>query len=268
MTSSRMVALLVAWICLQTAVADQEQLVEQPKPATSKAESVVQDVSPAAGVNFAAHKLMHPHLQLLQEIISDDDDTSSSSSSGASLMEYVVYVILVCIFAFWYRSGGKDHFVPSTDSIPLLPGQDRFNSGLFQCCDEPALTCVSLCCGPVRWADTMNMAGQMGFGLALAMYLGIYGLNYILLPGSLILACICAHKRQKLREHFMMPYGSCGSACEDFLTYLCCPCCAIVQEARQVEAYSVEGVLKATNEIVGEPTSTSRSSCASCIPCK
>lgn len=173
----------------------------------------------------------------------DDPNSSSSTLVASGLVNFLVYALFLSIFAWWYYAcDGKKHFALEAVNDRLVGNKKTWSFGLFQCCDEPALCCLSCCCGAVRWADTMTMAFKMWFVAAFTMYLIIFGLDFFALPGSVLLACLCAMKRQELRKLSSLPYGSCGTCLEDFCTYLCCTPCAIVQEARQVEAQFGSGV--------------------------
>lgn len=166
----------------------------------------------------------------------------SEESGGSGLLDYIMYLVFASLFAVWYWAfEGKRNFVGNSrasEKKQLVGDPEHFDHGLFHCCDEPLLTALSCCCCAVRWADTMTIAGQFGFVVAYIIYVALYGLDYIGLPGSLILAIVCTFKRQRLRELAKIPHGDCGTVCADFWAYCCCAPCAIVQEARQFdEAY-------------------------------
>lgn len=217
--------------------------------------------SPISMLRTAAHWLKVEFSGKAIQTYDVDADASSKGSGGSSLsslLYFVIYAVIVCLFAHWYRNmDGKSHFLPDASAQALVnkigqPGQDTFEYPLFQCFNEPSLCLLSCCCAPVRWADTMDMAGLMSFVAGVAAFLVLYGLDFVSLPGSFILACLCAFKRQKLRERFSITSCTCGTILEDFCTYLWCGPCAIVQEARQIEA-----------DIVGKAVATSANAASS-----
>lgn len=112
----------------------------------------------------------------------------------------------------------------------------KWRFGLFECAEMPSLCLMSFLCAPIRWADTMRMAGLMRFIWALILVVGLTVLGSLTLGiGLFILVGVCVHCRQRLRDKFDIPNHSWGLYCADILTYVCCPWCAIAQEARQVE---------------------------------
>merc|ERR1719498_2211064 len=80
------------------------------------------------------------------------------------------------------------------------------------------------------------MAGFMGFWVAFTIWFVLCLLNAIggLLVFSIIIGVVGAFFRSKIRAMFEMKQTMMTHA-EDCLTYCCCTCCAIVQEARQLE---------------------------------
>lgn len=161
-------------------------------------------------------------------------------------LAYVIGVIvIVVIAAHIYRHNKVD---PKPGDIPqdgfvhtkeLVERQWRY--GLFDCFADFNICCIGWCCSAVRWADTMRMAGFLTFWLALAMWLGVIAVQLIV-PGAGLLICLSGmFYRQKLREKFDNNPGTCRTWCEDCLTWWCCPCCALIQEARHVEEAYIVG---------------------------
>mmetsp|Transcript_157450 Transcript_157450/g.277764 ORF Transcript_157450/g.277764 Transcript_157450/m.277764 type:complete len:501 (-) Transcript_157450:108-1610(-) len=108
--------------------------------------------------------------------------------------------------------------------------------GLFKCGEKPAMTVFTFCCSPVRWADTIRMAGLWTFWPALFVYSTIYTWSWAAyyIPAPILLG-ICVYYRQKIREEFQIPNCTLATILEDTCTHIWCNCCAIVQEARQLE---------------------------------
>merc|ERR1719352_1561733 len=80
---------------------------------------------------------------------------------------------------------------------------------------------------PIRWADTLRMAGMLPFSLGIALF-GLLQLCPPVFIGAAVLY------RHKMRQLFNLPTG-CMTICKDCFSYAFCTCCTIVQEARQLE---------------------------------
>jgi len=113
--------------------------------------------------------------------------------------------------------------------------RQRWRFGLFECAEVPSLCLFSFFCAPIRWADTMRMAGFMNFFSALALVVGCTVLGSLTLGvGFLCVLGVCARFRLHMRKQFDIRSGLFG-VYTDVLAYVFCPWCSIVQEARQVE---------------------------------
>jgi len=106
-------------------------------------------------------------------------------------------------------------------------------------CDPDARICIFSCLAmPVRWADTAHKPavafapfwlGLTIFTLCCAFSKMTYGATY------LILLVIAVQNRQKIREQYGLDHGDNTTRVEDCLVWLCCPACATMQEAMEVE---------------------------------
>jgi len=96
----------------------------------------------------------------------------------------------------------------------------------------------SWCCAPIRLADTYAkepFALVNGFWSALILVTCLFGLSQLTFGVTqLIFFCLALHFRQKLRLQYGLESGG-MTWMEDFCTWFWCPCCAVAQEARQVE---------------------------------
>jgi len=111
----------------------------------------------------------------------------------------------------------------------------RWRFGLLECTEVPSLCLFSFFCAPIRWADTMRMAGFIDFFSALALVVGFTLLGSLTLGGGfLFLLAIAVRFRHRMRKQFDIRSGLCG-VYTDVLAYIFCPWCSIAQEARQVE---------------------------------
>lgn len=146
------------------------------------------------------------------------------------------YVVLVLIVAYIYRLRAPELRAPGG-----LESTEEWAYGLCDCRDlgEDARICgLSCCCPAIRWADTISdeKVARLSFWQGLALVLLLVFLGPFTGEASLcVLLCICVYYRQQLRKVFGHSPFSAQSYFFDFITYCCCSCCAIVQEAREVE---------------------------------
>lgn len=128
----------------------------------------------------------------------------------------------------------------------------RWKYGPFACLGDPAICAFTVLCAPVRWADTMRMAGLFGFWFSVGsfvvalLYLHVLAVGFLRggLPAwllmnlgvvsGLVLVLVQVYHRQRLRERFHMERSASGFV-EDVLLHSFCPLCAICQEARHIE---------------------------------
>lgn len=140
--------------------------------------------------------------------------------------------------ALLYRHNKQDAEEPANDGFEHKAElvQGNWRHGLFECFGDVNICCLTFCCPAIRWADTIRMAGFLGFWTALLLFAFLQLANQFT-AGSLgiILLLVLIVYRQKQRQMFEMQHGTCGSYVEDCLTYCFCGCCAIVQEARHIE---------------------------------
>lgn len=153
------------------------------------------------------------------------------------------YLVQVFVVAFLYMQFCKHTTIPK-----LAEGQtrtDEFQYGAFDSSDilKDCQMCVCACCCPwIRWADSAS-AQHIQF---LAFLPGLFITALLASASSVtfgtslpILLLIVVLSRQRIREVYGLPAGTCTILCGDCLLWVCCPCCAIVQEARQVEYVEV-----------------------------
>lgn len=155
-----------------------------------------------------------------------------------------VFIILCCAFAYTKIKVDPIIGAPPRDGLDheaYLLDKNDWRFGLCDCMQTPLLCFLSTCCPAIRWADTMRLAGFLGFYAAVLLMSVLFCLNPITSGvTSLVMLCIAVRHRQSIRRIFGMPAGDASTYCQDCCAYMCCSCCAIVQEARQVEeAYGV-----------------------------
>jgi len=164
--------------------------------------------------------------------------------------EVAVHVLLVLVFALLYNMHrAKWTSRDDVSTVQNTLNEQGFQFGLFGCWKAPLLTLFVCCCFPLRWADTMDKANDQGKFMS---YWNAIILWLILEAASLFLMCMTNYGsitvdiiliialavgvffRQKLRQKFNARQDA-RSYAEDILSWWCCPWCAVVQEARQVE---------------------------------
>lgn len=154
------------------------------------------------------------------------------------LISCAILVVLNIAAALLYHHTKKDPEKVPDDGLEHKPEllQRAWRFGLFDCFGDAKVTCLTCFFPALRWADTMRMAGFLrlwvAFGLFLCLYIGGALTASVFF---LILLVILISYRQKQRKMFEMDHETCGSHLEDCLTYSCCGCCAMIQEARHIE---------------------------------
>lgn len=153
-----------------------------------------------------------------------------------ALISSLVSLLTILLCAVVYRYVKKDPVMPQDERARRRLDAGEWRFGLFDCHQTPALCLLAWCCPFIRWSDTMRMANLMGFWLALVVSAC---LGTLIAPtASLtfwIWVCLAAYKRQQIRQLFGIQPGTSSTYCQDCITFWCCGCCAITQEARQLE---------------------------------
>jgi len=152
----------------------------------------------------------------------------------------IIWLAIMTTLAFLYKRHKKD---PREKDAPLDPKESpksELENGHFNCLangasDEVCL--MSFCCISIRWADTMDMSGILGYWLAFALFAGLAFLNMFSAGFffALVLTCICVYFRQSFRAKFGVANCTPRIVAQDFFFYACCSCCAVSQEARVVD---------------------------------
>lgn len=118
---------------------------------------------------------------------------------------------------------------------------DEFQFGAFECGDVKTdwqICLCSWCCEWVRWSDTAShpQVDFLGFWPALlitTLLCAISSITYgATIPILLLIVVLC---RQRIRLAYGLPSGTFAVLAWDCCLWMWCPCCAIVQEARQVD---------------------------------
>jgi len=170
----------------------------------------------------------------------DPSEKPKALSASAALLRIcvsiVVQALLIALFSFLYVKHKPASVVELEEGSKKESLDGDFKHNLFDCLETPRLSVFTFCCCGIRWADSMRMLGELTFISAIAIWLGVEVLGAILggIFGWLMLAAVGMMYRQKIRKAFGMP-SSTYLMSLDFASWLCCMCCTIVQETRQVE---------------------------------
>jgi Cys-rich protein (TIGR01571 family) len=226
--------------------AKEEVPEEKATEAPSKAEAP--SVAPVANAGEATPAPAEKAVPTVVPPAPVQEDPEYSKWMRTMLFTMAFIVIEVAVAAF-YNAKKSDSTTPPQDgaehSIALLQNGE-FRYGLFDCLQVPSMTAFAFLCCPVRWADSIRMAGFLAFWTAAGIMIGLGAASPLTSGLTILLALIMAvYYRQKLRSEFGMVSGSVKSYAEDIAAYAFCPCLAVVQEARQLEeAYAVGHPIK------------------------
>jgi len=159
-------------------------------------------------------------------------------------MSFVCQTCIMFGVAWVYKQFGPT-CLPQESAPQHDPEMGRvvFAYGLFdekEFWTEDLMLCIcSWCCTGIQWADNVSKPkiGLFSFWVALAVSaLNSYELN-ALTHGICYLfwVVVAVYARQRLREKYGLQHGSLITMGQDICVWCCCRCCAVAQEARQVE---------------------------------
>jgi len=128
----------------------------------------------------------------------------------------------------------------SYQKIPLLQHEAHVNqeghkkdweTGFWSCCSPWRTCCLGTFCPCILYARTqyrLEHSGSIkGYSFFNSNCLFYYCLSSMASPLQTFLGYA---QRKKIREQ----YGLSGSSCGDCLRHLCCPCCSLIQEGKEV----------------------------------
>jgi len=189
-----------------------------------------------------------------------DESTSQSSTKATSLSDHfrlnrivfsscfwavMPHILILLISAIVYNNFRMHwNLKPERENNPW-----GFRYGLFTCFKEPLLTLMVVCCAPLRWADNMDKANDkqkfLSYWPAILLWVLTEALAYFLYCASttsftadviqIIMLGVFVLFRQRLREKDDTLHINKNMTFYDCFAWCCCGCCAIIQEARQVE---------------------------------
>jgi Cys-rich protein (TIGR01571 family) len=200
-------------------------------------------------VNFAGEPL---ETQSDSIATTDDEDGTPRTpleywarypSTMASL--YMVYILFVVLAAFLYtsmQSSPRKARSPLEDEAHGDGCFDNLTLGLFDVrqIDQDWPNYMMACfCPAVRWAGTVSAeeeAPVLGFWAALLLVLALNLLGPVTNGATcLLLVPLAVYFRQRFRRHGGESAQTPTTVALDVLAWALCPCCALVQEAREAE---------------------------------
>jgi len=195
-------------------------------------------------------------------------DNDQMAALVAFVVAYFVVVLAACcttciaevafLFLYGSMSGSRRPFPPQGASEYM--SMNDFSVGCFDCCSDMQYCLHGCCCSGCRWADTMQAAGIMDYYPAVLVVVGssmmisvalqvlqvaVAAATQVTVPLSGLSAPIMGlffmWFRQKLRVKLnpaAQPFADSGQAAMDCLSYCCCSCCSVIQDAREVDKAS------------------------------
>jgi len=155
----------------------------------------------------------------------------------------IVYVLFIFLVAYLYRQHQVNDQGIHTEVAPFQG--DSFTHGFCDLChkDDGRMLFWACCCPGIRWADTVSniKVRFLKFWAALAVFVALMvlssGLRATEIGGVFGIALLATgvYYRQRLRGVFGHARGTVKTIALDIMAWACCPCCAIVQEAKEVE---------------------------------
>lgn len=112
----------------------------------------------------------------------------------------------------------------------------EFRTGLCGCSEEPDITFWACCCPGLRWADTMGKLGIYGWWHSFCVLTCLYCISFIPIATGFcffVVVCFMTYHRQEFRKAFDFEEQGGMTWVTDCLSYCCCMCCTVAQEARQ-----------------------------------
>merc|ERR1719440_66340 len=111
-----------------------------------------------------------------------------------------------------------------------MPQKD-FSNSLFGCLADPNVCVVGMLCPCIRWADTIDQKKLLTYWQAFFFMFILMLLHpYTMALSTVFLWILGTVYRQKLRQKYGIEHGK-TTVVMDLFAWVCCQCCAIVQEA-------------------------------------
>jgi len=161
-------------------------------------------------------------------------DEAVMNALWSALATTVFWVVVVFVVAWWYKLHKATPRVDIEKAAEQFKDQN-FSYHQFRFWEEPEICVWSCLCPCIRWADTVAAMSMVGFNFALCVSLSLWVLD-ICTGGVVIwvvMAVVFTYYRREIRKRLAM--NTAGKILTDFVLWCFCPCCAILQEARQIQ---------------------------------
>lgn len=209
--------------------AQEQEMMEESKRATALLRGA--HLSGQQQGNEDLREFMNELKQLLPMFFQDLD---------VAIIVSIFYFAFMLLFAWIYGTCFTYEYPkPSTNFSKADPSY--FSFSLFEGCKcdpDRRIPLFSCCCLPVRWADTASAPKLGGFRfwptvVFISALLALAPATFYIT--AVIFTVMAIVHRQKIRKVYGMPYWTYSTFVKDCLVWSCCPCCATMQEALQME---------------------------------
>lgn len=160
----------------------------------------------------------------------------------------VISSLLSCVCLSIFASQYKTRVFDRKPGLPNPVAEvhkcigSEFKFGICDCFGDCQVLWHTCCCYPTRLADTYATAGILSYWEIFRLAMGLLLLSFLIsmfasqqigsIAGNAIFALVFSRYRGNLRERL----GGTGTTPMDFFCLWCCSGCAMVQEARQIDA--------------------------------
>lgn len=186
----------------------------------------------------AAWWSLHDLLRAKLEAYLNRNRDNTTCVIALAMLTILVQGILATLVAQFYLDGVRDRPEEDGAERKRLPDLGQWSSSLvLDWCQDPKICFWSCFCPCIRWADTLDTMGIMGFWSAFSLSVTTtllteitYGLSWWMLLLGLV------YFRRRFRKKFKMDTTTYCVQAADCLGLCCCLPCALAQEARHAQA--------------------------------
>jgi len=202
----------------------------------------------------------NPAYRLRGTVMALEQRAEPQQDAGVVLASAVASVFVWSVFflaaAFLYKKtmGMSELDIEKYSESNSFKGED-FKHSVFLCHEAPKLCLCGFFCSGLPWADTMGVLGLIGFWMGLLLWVCAVFLDSLTGGISwLFMAAVFTYFRQQIRKKFEMKNETTDMV-TDYALWVFCPCCSIVQEARQAQEVPTK-IVEVTGERETEPAAS------------
>jgi len=231
---------------------------EAPAPAEKEKEKEEKE---AAGVGTALHDAQEGSIAHAVHKMGDSEWMQEAEkysqaqdfwAKGANKLQIfinsIIMALFIVIFAYIYNLVSKSakysrYFTPDVkEGVYTQRGQPTFSFSLFSCFSDMKICLAGCLCGGCRWAQTLERNHQLKYWQGIAIVVACEVLaSYTFNISGFVFILVAVYYRQKLREYYSMEWKTPKTVILDCLSWACCSCCSIIQEAREEVARPTNG---------------------------